>query len=87
MSGRFEVQTYTFCDGWVNCWHASVNGGEMKPETFETLAEAQEAISDHLDDSEEAAREDGDGYDRDGERGGLRIIETLADGTTKEHSA
>ena len=39
----FEVQHYTLCDGWLNCWLV-----DDKPETFATEEEAQTAIDDHV---------------------------------------
>lgn len=42
----FEVQTYTFCDGWINTWMDD----DEKPVTFETLEQASEALRDYLED-------------------------------------
>jgi len=36
---RFEVQTYTICDGWVNCWC-----DEDEPAYYDTHDGAQAAI-------------------------------------------
>lgn len=47
---RYEVQTYTVCDGWVNCW----SDDEDKPTTFATELEAETAITEHLADVAEA---------------------------------
>ena len=38
--GLYEVQTYTVCDGWVNCWTIE----DEKPEVFDTPHEAEAAI-------------------------------------------
>jgi hypothetical protein len=48
---RFEVQTYTICDGWVNCWMV---GDDDELETFATEAEALAAIAEHIKDYEAA---------------------------------
>lgn len=42
---RFEIQTYTLCGGWVNCWMT-----DERPETFATEAEAQAEIDQHVKD-------------------------------------
>lgn len=36
---RFEVQTYTICGEWVNCWH-----DDDESQYFDTADEAQAAI-------------------------------------------
>lgn len=46
---KFEVQTYTICDGWVNCW--SEDG---EPVVFDTHAAALEELYEHFRDLEEA---------------------------------
>jgi len=42
----FEIQHYTFCDGWVNTW----SDGQGNPTTFETAQEAQQELSEFLED-------------------------------------
>jgi hypothetical protein len=42
---KYEVQTYTLCDGWVNTWSE-----DDQLMTFDTLKEAQIALQDHLKD-------------------------------------
>jgi hypothetical protein len=44
----YEVQTYTLCEGWVNCWTT-----DGKPTTFETAQEAQAEIDNHIAESTE----------------------------------
>jgi hypothetical protein len=49
METRYEVQTWTICDGWINTWsiiedHAAI------PETFANRKEAQEALDEFLSD-------------------------------------
>lgn len=53
-STRWEVQTYTLCDGWVNCW--TVDG---KPSTFPTRKAAQQELDDYIADVQQAV-DDGD---------------------------
>jgi hypothetical protein len=49
----FEVQTYTFLDGWINCWSEEVNG-ESHPLTFKTYTAALEELTDFLAANHEA---------------------------------
>lgn len=48
---RYEVQTWTFCDGWVNCWH---EGDELW--TFKTRAAAKAELKRFLADVKESVR-------------------------------
>lgn len=43
----FEVQTYTFLDGWLNCWSEEING-ETKIMLFKTYTEALEELTEFL---------------------------------------
>lgn len=54
----YEVQTETFCDGWVNCWTE-----DEEPLTFPSAEKAQEAIDEFFDDLKDAGM--ADDYDRD----------------------
>ena len=60
---KYEVLTYTLCDGYINCW--SVDG---EPQTFDSIEAAQAEIDELFDDieAEIAAGERGadEGYDR-----------------------
>ncbi len=46
---RFEVQTYSICDGWTNSWFITDKHGS-RPETFASYAEAEAEINDFLED-------------------------------------
>jgi hypothetical protein len=48
----FEIQHYTLCDGWINCWSYEDDDGETIPTTYDTFEEAQQELSDFLNDSE-----------------------------------
>lgn len=48
--GHWEVQTYTLCDGWVNCWTVSEGDAEPQAETFTTRDEATKALRDYIAD-------------------------------------
>ena len=41
---RYEIQTYTFCDGFVNMW----TDDNEEPITWETRGEAYIALTMHL---------------------------------------
>lgn len=45
----FEVQTYTWFDGWVNCWHV-----DDELEYFPTAAAAKLELYDHFRGMEDA---------------------------------
>lgn len=51
---RFEVQTNTICDGWVNTWMI-----DDEPQTFATIELAQAEIDETIEDMDEAVA---DGY-------------------------
>ena len=44
MSKKFEVQTNSICDGWVNCWH-----DDEEYLYFDTKEEAQAEIDDFIE--------------------------------------
>lgn len=58
MAIRYEVQTWTAVSGWENCWHEN-----DQPLTFETEAEAQEALDEFFYDLGNAPAEMAAGYD------------------------
>jgi hypothetical protein len=66
--GRWEVQTLTLCDGWVNCW----KDGDGDPMTFSTEAEARAELDRHLADMQDAAAV-GD-MDDDGDPDDYRVV-------------
>lgn len=59
---RYEVLTYTLCDGWVNCWTQ-----DDKPAVFATREEAEAEITEFILDCQDVvARGDmDDAPDRD----------------------
>lgn len=66
---RYEVQTYTLCDGWVNTWHIEQPDGSSEPETFLNREAAQAALDEFFSEiAEEIAigqRDPDAGYDED----------------------
>lgn len=67
---RYEVRTYTICDGWVNCWLLN-----DKPQTFESEAAAWAEIDDHIADLALMAAEEGEEFDSEGEQ--FRVEEAV----------
>lgn len=71
MKTRYEVQTFTLCDGWINSWTIIEDGGNNTttetPETFATRAEAQAALDEFLaeiqDEITSGQRTPDEGYD------------------------
>ena len=66
---RYEIQTFTLCDGWVNTWTVHHEDGTSEPETFSTEKEAQAALDEFFADIQEeidaGQREPYEGYDRE----------------------
>jgi hypothetical protein len=62
---RWEVQTYTICGGWVNCWREGSRGEELT--YFDSPEEAEREIDELLEDvkAEVAAGHMTDEYDRE----------------------
>jgi hypothetical protein len=48
MITTYEVQTYTLCDGWINCWTTYEDDGHSYPTYYDTYAEAEAELSDVL---------------------------------------
>jgi len=65
----YEVQTLTICDGWINTWTVHYPDGSSEPETFETAAQAQEALDEFFADIQAeidaGQRTEDEGYSRD----------------------
>ena len=62
---RYKVLTDTLCDGWSDCWHE-----DGRPARYETKAEAEAEILDHLSSCEQAGLQ---GY----KRSDYRIMEIV----------
>jgi hypothetical protein len=63
---KWEIQEFTVFEGWVNTW----TDGDDKSVVFDTKEDAETALTDYLDDINQAVK-DGDmvgGYNRDGFR-------------------
>jgi hypothetical protein len=58
----YEVQHYTLCDGWINCWTITDENDVETLETFDTIEEAQAALDEFFAD---LASESNDSYSRD----------------------
>ena len=57
MEDLFEVQTYTLCDGWINCWTDWDAEGNESPSYYQTKISADEAIRECIDDAEASGLE------------------------------
>lgn len=44
MNHRYEVHTWTLCDGWVNCW-TNCEVGDERPITYATVEAAQSELA------------------------------------------
>ena len=68
MTNKYEVHTWTLCQGWINCWTVTENGHEV-PDTYPTIEAAQIEIDDMFDEIERqiksGERGPDDGYNRD----------------------
>jgi hypothetical protein len=49
---NFAVQTYTLCQGWINCWRV-----DEQPSVFDSIKSAEKELADHLVDLAEAGME------------------------------
>ncbi len=63
----YEIQTYTLCQGWINCWTI-----DEQPQTFATRAEAQAELDTFFDGITSGERAANQGYDRKD----FRIVQT-----------
>jgi hypothetical protein len=50
----FEVQHYTLCNGWINCWTETNEEGVETPSIYTTYTEALEALTDFFAQEHEA---------------------------------
>ena len=66
---KYEVQTSTLCQGWINCWMVHDPDERTYPETFPTRKAAEKALQEHLADIQEeidaGQRKPDEGYDRE----------------------
>ena len=47
---KFEIQTYTLCEGWVNTWTIENEDGSSEKEYFNTSLEALECLKEFFED-------------------------------------
>ena len=67
----YEVQTYTICEGWINCGTV-----DDKPQTFETWAAAQAELDEFFDDIAAEIASGDRAPDEDYDPEDYRIVET-----------
>jgi hypothetical protein len=70
----YTVETYTICEGWVNCWSVWLDDDTSEPETFETEAEAEAAINAFFAEVAKEGPEFSEGYRRED----YRVVELVA---------
>ena len=73
-SKKFEVQT-RFTYGWENCWTEEGNDGTERPQYYDSVEEATQAIDEFFDDLERAVM--AEGYSRED----YRVREVLVRGS------
>lgn len=47
---KYAVQTYTLCNGWMNCWHVTDAAGNTTMQLFDTEEEARAELDEFLAD-------------------------------------
>jgi hypothetical protein len=47
---KYEVQHYTLCNGWINCWHTVDENGNETKQVFDTEEDAQAELEEFLAD-------------------------------------
>jgi hypothetical protein len=52
MTGKYEVHTWTLCEGWVNCWLVTDEKGNEQPDSYPTIEAAQAEIDEIFEDVE-----------------------------------
>jgi hypothetical protein len=52
---RWEILTFTLCDGWVNTWTVMEAGKPERPETFASREYAEQALAAYLEEARIAA--------------------------------
>ena len=64
---KYEVQTYTLCQGWINCWQVIDAQGNETKQVFDTEEEAKAELEEFLADIAaeifHGEREPDEGYD------------------------
>jgi len=45
---KYEVLTFTICDGWVNTWHEYDDDNNEIPMVFDSLKDAEVELSGYL---------------------------------------
>lgn len=53
---KYEVQTYTVCDGWMNTWHIHHDDGTSEPETFASYSAAWGAVMEFIEEIDDEIR-------------------------------
>ena len=77
MKNRFEVHTWTLCEGWVNCWTVTDEHGNEQPDSYQTIETAQAEIDELFDDIKSEIESGERAPDEDFERDDYRIFDVV----------
>lgn len=72
---KFEIQTYTLCDGWVNTWTIENEDGSSEKEYFNSYNDALSALNEFI--ADEAYEFNQGNIDSVYDRDDFRIVEVL----------
>ena len=65
----WQVQHFTLCEGWINCWTVEEEGADALEQTFPTRKDAEEELACFLreiaEEIERGERDPDMGYDPD----------------------
>jgi len=77
MKNRYEIHTWTLCQGWINCWTVTDENGHEVPDSYDTIKDAQAEIDELFDEIDQqiksGEREPDEGYNRED----YRIYDTV----------
>ncbi len=51
---RYEIQTFTVCDGWVNTWTIIDDEGNESPEIFDHYQDAKDSLVEFLEEEDQS---------------------------------
>jgi len=69
MTNKYEVHTWTLCEGWVNCLIITDETGNEQPASYPTIEAAQAEVDEIFEEIENeikfGERSSDEGFDRD----------------------
>ncbi len=75
IKNRYEVHTWTLCDGWVNCWTVTDDNGIEQTDGYPTINAAQLEIDEIFADMEAEIKAGDRALDESYDRDDYRIYE------------